>query len=956
MNIVLVKILATALTLSQVTTAPEAIRTEFDVIADQPRVARLLQDGCGHMRKAFDIEDINLDDLISTAMDDPQALTGEITVLKGLDLRDVHAAYRQFCKGETVVPSPVDLGEVITYFNQSVKDLPDHTKLKNAPLPGMSVILDGRGKRLTEVFEPDHRRVWVPLADIPEHVRQAFIAAEDKRFPQHRGIDERGVIRAFIGNLADPGRPQGGSTITQQVAKNLLVGDDVTYERKMREMIVASRLERTLTKDEILEIYLNSIYLGRSSWGIELAATSFFGKPAKELTIAEGALLAALTKGPNYYDPDRRPDRARERYAYVLNRMREDGAIDATTMAAVIKELPPRVAFVRIRRDSAFHFVDHLAREARTLAGLEGGLTGSSYTIRSTLLPDLQRATETALQDGLFRYEANAGRLKLDRPEANLGEAIAKFGAEPSGAGAEPSWRRALTGARLPLYDVHWTPAVVVEKSKTRGGAETIRVGLTDGRILPLTTWTPALRKEIHLHDVVRVRVTNLKGKPPRAELRVPPTVQGAVLVLENQTGRILAMSGGFSYPRSQLNRVTQSHRQPGSAVKPLTYLAALGRGLQPNTLIYDTPVTLPPIGGSGRAQDFWSPKNYDGGSGGMITLRRALENSKNLVTARLLDGVIAGDAPSSLAKVCDLALEAQLYVECVPHYPFVLGAQALRMVDLATFYAAVSNEGRRPTPYALEAVEKRGQTLYRHEPKPLGAIGSADAVAFHQLKTILQGALERGTARSMRGLAPYVGGKTGTTDDENDAWFVGFTNDVTVAVWVGYDNADTRQTLGRGQTGGKVAAPIFEKVIQAAWAHHRPRTALAPASPATAARIVRLPINIRTGDRIVAGEQPGDFREQFRLDSGGQLAETQFDFVHREDAWAMREPDVWSDGEAAGGWGNPYGDGPFARAPTQQAEPWQDRTYAPPWWEEEQPRRRPRRVDPDYRWGGPVY
>lgn len=956
MNVVLVKILATALTLSQVTTAPESIKTEFDPVVDQPRVARLLQDGCGHMRKAFDIEDINLDDLIATAMDDPQALTGEITVLKGLDLRDVHAAYRQFCKGETVAQSPVDLREVITYFNQAVKDLPDHTTLKGRPLPGMSVVLDGRGARFTEVFEPDHRRIWIPLAEIPDPVRRAFIAAEDKRFAQHRGIDERGVIRAFIENLADPGRPQGGSTITQQVAKNLLVGDDITYDRKMREMIVASRLERTLTKDEILEIYLNSIFLGRSSWGIELAARSFFGKSAKDLTAAEGALLAALTKGPNYYDPDRRPDRARERYAYVLNRMREDGAIDAATMAALVKDLPPRVAFVRLRRDSGFHFVDHLAREARTLARLDGGLTGASYTVRSTILPDLQRATETALQEGLFRHELNTGRLRLDKPEANLAEAIAKLAALPAEADAGPAWRRALAAARLPLYDVHWTPAVVVEKSQTRKGGEVIKVGLPDGRVVALNAWTAGLRRSLALHDVVRVRIAESKGKAPRAELRVPPSVQGAVLVLENQTGKILAMTGGFSYPQSQLNRVTQAHRQPGSAVKPLTYLAALGRGLQPNTLMFDAPVTLPPAGGSGRAQDYWTPKNYDGGSGGMITLRRALENSKNLVTARLLDGVIAGDASSSLSRVCDLALEAQLYVECIPHYPFVLGAQALRMIDLATFYAAVANEGRRPTPYALEAVEKQGATVYRREPRPLAAIGSADAVAFHQLKTILQGVLERGTARSMKRLAPYVGGKTGTTDDENDAWFVGFTNDVTIAVWVGYDNAETRKTLGRGQTGGKVAAPIFERVVEAAWAHHRPRTALAPASPETAARIARLPINIRTGDRIVGGQQPGDFREYFRLDGAGQLAETQFDFVPREDAWAMREPDVWSDGEQAGGWGDPFFQEPFARAPAQQAEPWQDDTFAPPWWEEDRSRRRPRRVDPDYRWGGQVY
>src|SRR3712207_4811889 len=248
MSTILVKILATALTLGQVTARPEAVKTVFDPARDQAAVAQVLKDGCAHMRRAFDIEDINLDDLIATAMDDPQAVTGEVKVLQGVNLTELHVVYRQFCKGEAVAQSPVDLGAVIDYYNKAVADLPDHTKLKGLRLPGVSVILDGKGQRFTEVFEPDHRRVWVPLKDIPEHVQKAFVAAEDKRFFQHRGIDERGVIRAFVGNLAQPGRPQGGSTITQQVAKNLLVGDDVTYERKMREMIVASRIEKTLSK------------------------------------------------------------------------------------------------------------------------------------------------------------------------------------------------------------------------------------------------------------------------------------------------------------------------------------------------------------------------------------------------------------------------------------------------------------------------------------------------------------------------------------------------------------------------------------------------------------------------------------------------------------------------------------------------------------------------------------
>ena len=306
METILVKIFATALALSQVATTPDAVVTRFDRVRDQEQVAQLLHAGCTHMRKSFDIEDINLEDLIATALDDPLAV-GDNKVFRGINFADLQTAYREFCKNENVAVPAVDLGEVIDFYNKAAADLPDHTKLKGMELPGASVVLDRRGERFAEVFEENQRRVWVPLADIPEHVQKAFIAAEDHRFYQHKGIDERGLIRAFIGNLASSGRPQGGSTITQQIVKNLLVGDDLTYERKIREMIVASRVEQTLSKAEILELYLNSVYLGRGSWGIELAARSYFGKPAKELTLEEGALLAGMTKGPNYFNPDRHP-------------------------------------------------------------------------------------------------------------------------------------------------------------------------------------------------------------------------------------------------------------------------------------------------------------------------------------------------------------------------------------------------------------------------------------------------------------------------------------------------------------------------------------------------------------------------------------------------------------------------------------------------------------------------
>jgi membrane peptidoglycan carboxypeptidase len=288
-------------------------------------------------------------------------------------------------------------------------------------------------------------------------VQKAFIAAEDRRFYQHHGVDERGIIRAFIGNLAEPGRPQGGSTITQQVVKNLLVGDDVSYERKIREMIVASRLEHTLNKNEILELYMNSVYLGRAAWGVEMASRSYFGKSAKDLSVAEGAMLAGLLKGPSFFNPDRHPDRAKDRLNYVLSRMQEDGVISGAQKTDAAAALPKLAIFKMPHRDTGFGLVDFVGREAKT-DGVDS-LTAKSYTVHSTVNAQLQRETEAALQEGLAQYEISAGHVVFRGPEANLTDAIKKLGAGTSGI---PAWQQAIKDVRLPLYDVHWTPAVIV--------------------------------------------------------------------------------------------------------------------------------------------------------------------------------------------------------------------------------------------------------------------------------------------------------------------------------------------------------------------------------------------------------------------------------------------------------------------------------------------------------------
>src|SRR5258708_9509914 len=414
MEAILVKVFATALALSLVMTQPDAVKTQFDPVQDKAQVLKILGAGCDHMRKAFDIENIDLDSLIETVMTDKQAAAGEVAGFKGINFGDLHLAYKQFCKQEKMNKDVVDIGEVIEFFNRAAVDLPDHTRLKGLKLPQMTTVFDGNGAKFAELFEPDNRRQWVPLSEIPESVQKAFIAAEDKRFYEHTRVDVRSVTRAFMNTMGGDKR-QGGSTITQQVAKNLLVGDNVTFERKIREVIVASRIEKALTKQEILEIYLNSIYLGRSSWGIDLAARAYFGKPVKDLALAEGAFIAGLTKGPAYYNPDRHRDRAQERLAYVLTRMKDDGSINATQATDAEAERLNFINFTRVRRDTGFHLVDEIGREARAHAGASS-LTSQSYEVRSTIRPALQRAAEAALQQGLAQYEHSTDRLQFRGP------------------------------------------------------------------------------------------------------------------------------------------------------------------------------------------------------------------------------------------------------------------------------------------------------------------------------------------------------------------------------------------------------------------------------------------------------------------------------------------------------------------------------------------------------------
>ena len=400
------------------------------------------------------------------------------------------------------MPTPaVDLAEVIDFYNKALTDLPDHNKLKGLKLPGASVVLDRKGERFAEVFEENQRRVWVVLADIPEQVQKAFVAAEDKRFYEHKGIDERGLIRAFIGNLAQSGRPQGGSTITQQVVKNLLVGEDLTYERKIREMVVASRVERTLSKAEILELYLNSVYLGRGSWGIELAARSYFGKTAKDLTLEEGALLAGLTKGPNYFSPDRHPGRAQERLAYVLSRLREDGVIPARAGGPGLAGAADHGG---VRTPAPGHRLS-LCRSGRARGEVGCRHRGDHGQFLHGALDDQPAAAARGgggAAGGAVALRAQCRAAAIPRPRGEPRQGgQADRGARESAGDKKPAWQQALANARLPLYDVHWTSAVVVEKPSGKKG-ESWRVGLADGRIVAAFARQRAAQRKLALYDV----------------------------------------------------------------------------------------------------------------------------------------------------------------------------------------------------------------------------------------------------------------------------------------------------------------------------------------------------------------------------------------------------------------------------------------------------------------------
>ena len=707
---------------------------------------------------------------------------------------------------------------LIAYYS---RDLPDYSQLADYRPPVTTRLYAGDGRLMAEYATEN--RLFVPIEAIPDHVVQAFVSAEDQHFYSHNGVDPRGIVRAVIdnvGNVLSGRRLVGASTITQQVARNFMLNNDVTFDRKMREALLALRIERAFTKDEILELYLNEIYLGRNSYGVAAAALNYFDRSLPELTLAQAAYLAALPKAPNNYHPVNRREAAITRRNYVINRMLEDGAITEAEAQAAIAE--PLEVFDRQDADTvtAEYFAEEVRRE---LVGLYGSdaLYGGGMVVRTTLDPRLQDIADRALRSGLITYDRRHGwRGPLDRLETF------------------DDWPGQLAAIERPAGAGTWSLAVVLEM-----GADSAAVGLADRSrgTIPMAelAWARPWRENqrvgpapsapgdvLAVGDVVLVEplsdiaVTPVAADggdaPPREYgLRQIPEIQGAIVAMDPHTGRILAMSGGYSFEMSEFNRATQAARQPGSAFKPFIYLAALDAGFTPSTTLLDMPLAL----SQGAGLGMWSPGNYSGDFLGPIPLRRGLELSRNVVTVRLLLSV-------GLDPVTEIARNFGIMDDMPPLLSMALGAGETTPLRLTAAYAMLANGGRYITPTLIDRIQDRnGDTVYRHDDRVCAACPRdlwnddappdlpndraqiADPVSIYQVVSMMEGVVQRGTAARLRSLGIPLAGKTGTSNDFFDAWFVGFTPDLAVGVFTGFD---APRTLGSGENGGAVAAPIF--------------------------------------------------------------------------------------------------------------------------------------------------
>ncbi|NVK19089.1 MAG: penicillin-binding protein 1A [Methylocystaceae bacterium] len=748
-------------------------------------------------------------------------------------------------------------GGVLYGFYHYGKGLPDYTQLKDYEPPVMTRIHAGDGQLMAEYAVEN--RVFVPIKAIPKRVIDTFLAAEDKNFYHHIGIDPMGVARAVVINLKNVGKGRrlvGASTITQQVAKNFLLTNEVSYVRKIKEAILALRIEEAFEKDRILELYLNEIYLGYGSYGVAAAALNYFNKPLGELSIAETAYLAALPKAPNNYHPIRRTAKAVERRNWVIERMAIEGVISEIE-AAKAKSDPLKVAS---RSETEFveapYFAEEVRRELVDMYG-EDKLYKGGMSVHATLDPKLQEIAQRTLQQGLESYDRRHG---WRGPVAQLEGVL--------------SWETDLPEVKAPNGAPNdWSLAVVLQLHKSD-----VTIGLANGGkgVIPFSEmkWArPWLEDQkvgarpkrpsdvLKKGDVIWVKpVTETekgeKYQPDTYTLRQIPDVQGAIVSLDPHTGRVLAMVGGYDYDKSQFNRATQANRQPGSAFKPFVYLAALDHGYTPSTLILDAPFVLD----QGPGMPKWRPDNYTNKFYGPSTMRLGVEKSRNLMTVRLAQ-TLGPDVVSEYARRFGITKNLPEVLS------MSLGAGETKLMNLAAAYGMIVNGGKSITPTLIDRIQNRnGVTIFKHDTRPcdgcMAMQWTGDEVvpqipdvresvtseeSAYQMVSILEGVVERGTGRRVSVIKKPLGGKTGTTNDSRDAWFMGFSPDLVTGVFVGFD---TPVTLGKREQGASAAAPIFRDFMMEALADQ-------PATPFRIPNGIRLVrVNARTGQDAKPGDQ----------------------------------------------------------------------------------------------------
>jgi penicillin-binding protein 1A len=740
-------------------------------------------------------------------------------------------------------------GGVLYGFYHYGKGLPDYTQLKDYEPPVMTRVHAGDGQLLAEYAIEN--RVFVPIKAIPQRVVGTFLAAEDKNFYQHSGIDPMGVARAVVINLKNLGKGRrlvGASTITQQVAKNFLLTNEVSYVRKIKEAILALRIEQALTKDRIIELYLNEIYLGYGSYGVAAAALNYFNKSLGELSIAETAYLAALPKAPNNYHPTRKTAKAVERRNWVIDRM----AIEGVITPAEAEEAKKDPLTVESRSETevveAPYFAEEIRRQLVDMYG-EDKLYKGGLSVHSTVDPKLQEVAQRTLQQGLEAYDRRHGwRGPIKNVETTLGWQDALQQVIPQ-KGAPDAWQMAMVlelhkaDVTIGLKDGSQGVIPFAEMKWARPWIEGQRVGAS------LKNPSDALNKGdvIWVMPVTKTEKGN-KYQPNTFALRQLPDVQGAIVALDPHTGRVLAMVGGYDYDMSQFNRATQANRQPGSAFKPFVYLAALDHGYTPSTLILDAPFVLD----QGPGQPKWRPDNYTNRFYGPSTMRLGIEKSRNLMTVRLAQ-TLGPDVVSEYARRFGITKDLPEVLS------MALGAGETKLIDLSTAYGMIVNGGKSITPTLIDRIQNRdGVTVFKHDTRECNGcmamqwtgdevvptiVDNRESVtseeSAYQMVSILEGTVERGTGRRVAAVGKPLGGKTGTTNESRDAWFMGFSPDLVVGVFVGFDNPIS---LGKREQGASAAAPIFRDFMQEALADQ-------PATPFRIPNGIRLVrVNARTG------------------------------------------------------------------------------------------------------------